>query len=231
MINKAIILAAGFGTRLGNLTQNTPKALVPFRQGTMISYQIEKLKQCGISEITVNAHHFSELIEKYFRDNNFGIPVNVIKEESILGTGGGILNAERFLNGRGSFLAINVDVFTDFELNKITESHLYSDNFATLLVQKRNTSRYLVFDDEMKLKGRVKSESIQNAYYAFNGIHVISNDIFSVGFNPVYSDIIDLYIEAAKNYGKDITGYNAGHSVFEDLGKTEGYSRYNKSTD
>ena len=226
MIKKAIILAAGFGTRLGELTKRNPKALVPFRQGTMISYQIEKLKQCGISEITVNAHHFSELIEKYFLDNDFGLPINVIKEETILGTGGGIINAVKFLKGNGSFLAVNVDVFTDFELDKIIRSHLSSDNFATLLVQKRNTSRHLGFDTEMRLIGRVKNESLEYRKFAFNGVHVISDEIFDLGFKNEYSDIIDIYAEAIKSRGKTVVGYDAGKSLFEDIGKTNAYEKY-----
>lgn len=231
MIKKAIILAAGFGTRLGELTEKVPKALVPFRQGTMISYQIEKLKRCGISDITVNAHHFPELMEKYFLDNDFGLRINVIKEETILGTGGGIINAVKSLKGNGSFLAVNVDVFTDFELNKIIRSHLSSDNFATLLVQKRNSSRHLGFDTEMKLIGRVKGESLEYGKFAFNGVHVISDEIFDLGFKKEYSDIIDIYTEAIKSRGKTVAGYDAGNCIFEDLGKPEGYNRYNKSGD
>ena len=106
MINKAMILAAGFGTRLKPLTDNLPKALVPFKKGTMISYQIEKLKRSGVKEIVINVHHFSELMIKYFRENDFGVKIDIIAEEEILGTGGGILNAKEFLRTEEYFLVV-----------------------------------------------------------------------------------------------------------------------------
>ncbi len=227
MVNKAMILAAGFGTRLKPLTDSIPKALVPFRNGTMISYQIEKLKKYGITDITVNAHHFAGQVEKYFSENDFGISVNVVKEDVILGTGGGILNAGKYLDsGNGSFLAVNVDVYTDFDFRKITDYHISSGNFATLLVQKRRTSRYLVLDDDRKLKGRVKSETQEDNFYAFNGVHIISNDIFKAGYPVKYLDIIDVYLDAEKTHGKTIKGYDAGDSLFEDIGKINAYEKY-----
>lgn len=231
MTNKAMILAAGFGTRLKPLTDSVPKALVPFRNGTMISYQIEKLKGYGITDITVNAHHFAGQIEKYFNENDFGVKVNVVSEEIILGTGGGILNACEYLkdeaNGPGSsFMAINVDVFTDFDFSKIIKYHESSGNLATLLVQKRKTSRFLVLDGKMNLDGRVKSEMTEDNFYAFNGVHIISDEIFRMGYPVKYLDIIDIYIDAVKAHGKAVKGFDAGKSLFEDIGKINAYEKF-----
>lgn len=228
MIKKAIILAAGFGTRLKPLTDSIPKALVPFRNGTMISYQIEKLKRYGITDITVNAHHFSEQIEEYFSENHFGVSVNVIKEEVILGTGGGILNAEKCLNdgSNASFLAVNVDVLTDFDFKKIINYHISSADFATLLVQKRKTSRYLELDKEMELTGRVKCETPEDNFFAFNGVHLISNEIFRLGYPVKYLDIIDIYLDAERMHCRTVKGYDAGESLFEDIGKLNAYEKF-----
>ncbi|MDD5362744.1 MAG: sugar phosphate nucleotidyltransferase [Ignavibacteria bacterium] len=230
MIKKAMILAAGFGTRLKPLTDHLPKALVPFGTGTMISYQIEKLKLLGINEIVVNAHHHSALIEKYFSENDFGIKINVIVEKDILGTGGGILNAEKFLKDGEYFLAVNVDVYTDLDISKM---FIYNDShkpFASLCVQKRNTSRYLVFDENMNLNSRIKTSVIDKDYFAFNGIHIISNYIFDLGLPVEYSDIIDLYMKVSADYGKKVKGFNAGDSLFDDIGKIESYTKYNKAS-
>jgi len=228
MIKKAMILAAGFGTRLKPLTDSIPKALVPFRNGTMISYQIEKLKRYGITNITVNAHHFAEQIEEYFLENHFGVSINVIKEDVILGTGGGILNAEKYLNDgiNAAFLAINVDVFTDFDFEKIIDYHISSANLATLLVQKRKTSRYLELDKEMELTGRVKCEILEDNFFAFNGVHIISNEIFRLGYPVKYLDIIDIYLDTERMHGRTVKGYDSGDSLFVDIGKINVYERF-----
>lgn len=221
MINKAMILAAGFGTRLQPLTDNIPKALVPFKNGTMISYQIEKLKSIGIKEVVVNAHHFSDQLIKYFQENNFGIKVNVIAEDKILGTGGGVLNAKEYLQSEKYFLVLNVDVFTDFNIELLMKEYEISKPFALLAVQKRKTSRYLEFDEKFVLKGRIKTDVMEENYFAFNGIHIISNEIFSVNYKNDYRDIIDLYLEEKKS----VKGFDVRESVFIDLGKTENLKR------
>jgi len=223
MINKAMILAAGFGTRLQPLTDNLPKALIPFKKGTMISYQIEKLKSIGVKEIVINVHHFSEKIIKYFQENDFGIKLNIIVEKQILGTGGGVLNAKDYLQSEESFLLINVDVYTNFNFDLLIKEYEIEKPFALLAVQKRNTSRYLVFDDNSLLKGRAKSDKMEENHFAFNGIHIISNKIFSHSYKICYKDIIDIYLEEKKI----IKGFNVGNSIFIDLGKVENLKNRN----
>ncbi len=220
MINKAMILAAGFGTRLKPLTDNMPKALVPFRNGTMISYQINKLKSIGINEIVINAHHFSEQMQNYFTENNFGIKINVIVEKEILGTGGGILNAKDYFRNEEAFLVMNVDVFTNIDIALMIEEYKRSKPLALLAVQKRKTSRYLEFSEDFILAGRLKSEEMKENYYAFNGIHIISNEIFKPEYKSEYKDILDIYLELSKERYR-IKGYDTGDSDFIDLGKIE----------
>jgi len=222
---KAMILAAGFGTRLKPLTDKLPKALVPFRNGTIISYQIDKLKKLGVDEIIINTHHFSKLIENYFKENNFDLKISLIAEEQILGTGGGILNAKEYFKNEDNFLVINTDVYTDFPFKELIENH--NNNFATLSVQKRNTTRYLRFDEEMNLLERIKTIEPEKYDFAFNGIHVISSDIFKLGLEIKYTDIIDIYL-SARTKGFTIKGYDVKSSTFDDLGKIEVLKKLNK---
>lgn len=220
MIDKAMILAAGYGTRLKPFTDSMPKPLFPFRGGTIISYQIEKLKALGVKEIVINAHHFHDKIEEYFQVNDFDVKINIIIEKEILGTGGGILNAKQYLGSEERFLVINVDVFTDFDISLIDEAFSREKALAILAIQKRKTSRYLEFDSDLNLIKRVRTEKPENNHFAFNGIHVISSEIFKRESVTEYKDVIDLYTELSE-CGECIKGFDAGNSYFLDLGKIE----------
>lgn len=216
---KAMILAAGFGTRLKPLTDKIPKALVPFQNEPMINYQIRKLINLGCDELVINAHHFAEQITDYFKKNFFGIKIFVIEEAEILGTGGGVLNASKYLEKEDFFPVINVDVFTDFDLMQITDFHKTYRPLATIAVQKRKTRRYLEFDDNMRLLRRENENSKKENLYAFNGIHIISNKIFT-GRVTEYLDIFDLYFEMISR-GSKVTGFDVQDSEFKDLGKED----------
>ena len=216
---KAMILAAGYGTRLKPLTDTIPKALVPFGGEPMVNYQIKKLIHFGFGEIVINAHHFADKITDYFKKNSFGIKINLIEEKEILGTGGGILNAEKYFKDEKFFLVINVDVFTNFDFTKIIEFHKSKSPFVSLAVQKRKTKRYLEFDDDMKLLHRETENSNKENLYAFNGVHIISNKIFQ-NRKIEYIDILDLYFELM-NSGNQVYGFDVGECEFKDLGKIE----------
>jgi len=218
---KAMILSAGFGTRLAPYTDTLPKALVPYKNIPMISYQIERLKKIGVNEIVVNAHHFSEKIVDYFSQNSFDVDGSIIIEEKILGTGGGILNAADQFADEDFFIVVNVDVETDMDLERMILHHRSLDPFATIAVQKRKTKRFLEFDNEMKLKGRGNENSEIKNLYAFNGIHIISNRIFKKGFEIEFEDIISIYLKVIKDKKEFVSGYNAGECSFKDLGKKE----------
>ena len=221
---KATILAAGFGTRLKPLTDKIPKALINYQNKTLIQYQIEKLKNAGIDKIVVNAHHFADMLENYLNENDFGVQeLKVIKEKVILGTGGGILNAKDFFIDEEYFLVVNVDVFTNFDYNKIISFHKEHPSFATMTVQKRHSKKYLEFDSDMKFLGRENKDSDKNNLYAFNGLHILSGKIFEKNLEIKYCDIIEIYLQMIKA-GEIIRGFDAGDSYCKDLGKIENLS-------
>lgn len=215
---KAMILAAGFGTRLSPFTDTNPKALVLHKKIPMIAHTISYLKNSGIDSIVVNAHHHFEKIVNYFSEKDLGVDVNVVVENKILGTGGGVLNAAEFLKDEACFVVMNVDIETDIDLKAMIAFHKMKNPFVTLAVQKRKTKRYLEFDSDMNLIGRENDNSVKENLYAFNGIHVISNKIFEKNFPVMFLDIIEIYLQSK---GEKITGYDCGKCTFKDLGKPE----------
>ncbi len=218
---KAMILAAGFGTRLKPLTDEIPKALVPYKGIAMIDHQIKWLKDSGFDEIVVNAFHHKDKMISYFAQMEFGIPVSLILEEVILGTGGGILNAESLLAGEKFFMVVNADIDFKINLRNIISKHESSDPLATLAVQKRKSGRYLEFDGDMNLIGRQNDNSKTERLFAFNGIHIISGRIFGLGYEKKFSDIIDIYLSTIQTGREFVKGFDTGDTTFKDLGKIE----------
>ena len=146
---KAMIFAAGLGTRLRPLTDHTPKALVSVAGKPMLERVILRLKEAGFNDITVNIHHFGEQIIEFLRANNdFGITIHLSDErDMLLDTGGGIKKARPFLDGNEPFLVHNADILSDINLAELYRHHRESNAEATLLVSQRQTSRYLLLDD------------------------------------------------------------------------------------
>lgn len=189
---KAMIFAAGLGTRLKPLTDHMPKALVPVAGRPMLEHVILKLKAAEFNELVINIHHFGEQILDFLRANqNFGLTIHISDErDCLLNTGGGIRKAEPFFRGNEPFLVHNVDILSDTDLKALYEYHRQSGNDATLLASRRKTIRYLLFDDEKRLCGWINKDTLQTkpegfAYnpehhheYAFSGIHVISPSLF-----------------------------------------------------
>lgn len=187
-----MIFAAGLGTRLKPLTDTTPKALLPIGGKPMLEHVIQKLKDAGFHQIVINIHHHGQQILDFLEaNNNFGIRINISDERDyLLDTGGGIKKAARFLQGNEPFLIHNVDILSNVDLRHLYNKHLETNPLATLLVSKRNTSRYLLFNKENKLcgwrnhdTGEVKSyypdfDPKQYNEYAFSGVHVVSPQIF-----------------------------------------------------
>ena len=189
---KAMIFAAGLGTRLKPLTDNTPKALLPINGKPMLEHVILKLKDAGFHQIAINIHHLGDqIIDFLAANNNFGAQIYLSDERDyLLDTGGGIKHAASFLQGDEPFLVHNVDIMSNIDLRALYNHHLEANPLATLLVSKRKTSRYLLFDKENKLcgwrnheTGEVKSfypnfDPSQYNEYAFSGIHILSPKIF-----------------------------------------------------
>ncbi|MCY7362373.1 MAG: NTP transferase domain-containing protein [Ignavibacteria bacterium] len=218
---KAMILSAGFGTRLLPLTNDIPKALVKYKGIPMINYQIQRMIELGADEIIVNVHHHSDKILKYFSENDFGIKISVIFENEILGSGGGILNASEFLKDEKYFIVINVDIDTDLNISDMISSHIYKNPFATLAVQKRISKKYLEFDSDFHLTGRENSDSLPENLFAFNGIHIISNKIFEKESEIKFKDILSVYFDVINDKTEFVSGFDAGNSSFKDIGKLE----------
>lgn len=188
---KALVFAAGLGTRLRPLTEHTPKALVPVAGHPMLKRVILKLKAAGFDDITVNIHHLGQQIIDYLHAHgNFGITIHISDErDRLLDTGGGVLKARPFLDGNEPFLVHNADVLSDLDIKAFCQNHVESGATATLLVGQRQTSRYLLLDDNLRLHGwlnkstgEVRPESLFSLdhmhEYAFGGIHVLSPAIF-----------------------------------------------------
>mgnify|MGYP002624418432 CR=1 FL=1 len=209
---KAMIFAAGLGTRLRPITDTIPKALVPIAGKPLLEHVVTKLADNGFDEIVVNVHHHADKIISFLNEKkNFGIHIDISDErELLLETGGGIRHAAKFFNDGAPFLVHNVDILSNANLKEIYDFHMRNENIATLLVNRRNTSRYLLFDDTKRLCGwtNVKTGEIKSPIidfkpenydrYAFSGIQVLSPSVFRHmdGFPPKFP-IMDFYLKKA----------------------------------
>lgn len=189
---KALIFAAGLGTRLGAITRTMPKALVEVGGEPMLKRVIIKLKAAGISDMVVNVHHHAQMIRDYLAANhNFGANISISDEsDCLLDTGGGLLKAKEFLGTDSPILLHNADILTDFDIREMIEAHSASRSDVTLLVAERQTSRYLLFDDSMRMKGwtDIRSGEIRSPWapeetaasrkLAFGGVHIANPSVF-----------------------------------------------------
>jgi mannose-1-phosphate guanylyltransferase len=234
---KAMIMAAGLGTRLRPLTNDRPKALVEVNGRTLLEITIARLRQFGVNEIIVNAHHFAGQMMEYLKTkNNFGIRIEVSREDVLLDTGGGLKKAAWFFleNGpaAGPFLVHNVDVLSRIDLDGMLAFQRQHGALAALAVQQRETSRYLLFNREMQLCGRrdIKAQTLEMALpvenpepLAFTGIHVISPRLLERMSEEGVFSIIQTYLRLAEQ-GERIMGYRA-EGYWLDLGRPENVQR------
>ena len=226
---RAMILAAGLGTRLRPLTETQPKALIEVAGVPMIEIIIRKLVNFGIENIVVNVHHFANTITDFLTSkNHFGIHIEISYEKEIWGTGGGLQKAAKFFSHDAPFLLHNVDVLSNLDFNDVLNFHTLKNSLATLVVQNRTTQRYLVFDDKDLLCGRsnpnkqnmnlVRDPKGDPKLLAFNGIHVISSNFISKLQEEGSFSIIDAYLRLASQ-GELIRGYNMQEKFWLDLGR------------
>lgn len=240
---KAMIFAAGLGTRLKPITDTLPKALVPVAGCPLIEHVCNKLKASGVSEAVVNVHHFAEQIEQW-ADGQDIMKLDISDErERLLETGGAVLHARKYLEDSGRFLIHNVDILSNLDLGWF-EGQVNSDAMATLLVSRRQTSRMLLFDPQtMRLVGwhNVATGQVRTPYeninpeeclaLAFSGIHIMSDSVFgplqdyatSHGLcltdqSPKFS-IIDFYLWACAHH--EINGVIAENLELIDVGKLD----------
>jgi NDP-sugar pyrophosphorylase family protein len=233
-----MILAAGLGTRLRPLTDDRPKALVEVNGCTLLELTLQRLRLFGVSEVIVNTHHFADLVADYLRaKNNFGMRIEISREEDLLDTGGGLKHAAGFFletnaDAQTPFLLHNVDVLSAIDLGQMIRSHVEQNSLATLAVQQRPSSRGLLFDEHGQLCGRkaepgVDAELTRPAtnpqQLAFAGIHVLSPRIFAqmneTNEHGAFS-IITAYLRLAGK-GENIQAFCADGAYWRDLGRPE----------
>jgi NDP-sugar pyrophosphorylase family protein len=233
---KAMVLAAGLGTRLRPLTNDRPKALVEVGGRSLLEITLTRLRDFGINDVIVNVHHYADMvIENVRAAGNFGIHIEFSREDVLLDTGGGLKKAAWFLGGNSStneeepFILHNVDVISSIDLQRMVQLHKESRALATLAVQERKTSRYLLFDEQLQLCGRrfvkeEKTEIVRPSQHltelAFTGIHVISPRIFSLLTEDGVFSIVPAYLRLAAQ-GEKIQAFRADEYYWRDLGKPE----------
>jgi NDP-sugar pyrophosphorylase family protein len=243
---KAMILAAGMGTRLRPLTDDRPKALVEVAGRTMLEIVLRRLLAAGVREVIINTHHFADMISEYLEVNrNFGMRIEVSREDELLDSGGGLKKAAWFFLEDGAhsqepFILHNVDVISNIDLAAMLRFHLEQNALATLAVQDRVTSRSLLFDATGQFCGRAAGtmrtaedgnspEGRTGAGFetasamqelGFTGIHVISPRIFKEIEEEGAFSIITAYVRLAAR-GERIKGFRADEYYWRDLGRPE----------
>ena len=226
---RAMILAAGLGTRLQPLTDNLPKALVKIRDKTLLQIAINNLVRNGFDKIIINVHHFAEQVINFIGQNNFGADISFSDErDKLLDTGGGLKKASYFFNDGKPFLLYNVDVISNLDLKTLYQANIKSNSIATLAVRKRESSRYLLFNSENILcgwKNTKTGELISSCNidlldeFAFSGIHIIDPKIFSLMPDDDVFSMIDLYLNIMRE--NKIIAHIDNDSFWLDVGKTE----------
>lgn len=229
---KAMIFAAGLGTRLRPLTNDKPKALVQLNGKTFLQRAIEHVASFGFNEIIVNVHHFADLIIEHLKEKPFQkYNIEISDErEMLLDTGGGLKKAAHFLKDSEAFLIYNMDVYSDLNLKELYDYHLANQALATLVVRDRTSSRYLLFDKNNRLCGWQNTKTkmvkfcsrkhyVESQGFAFSGVHIIDPKIFTLMDEQQKFSIIDLYLKLASNL--KIMGFRDNNSRWMDLGTHE----------
>lgn len=228
---KAMLFAAGLGTRLKPLTDTMPKAMVPVGGRPLIDITLSRLVASGATEVVINVHHFGQQIIDYVQTHDWGVPVHISDERSeLLDTGGGIFHARSlFTQDDKPILIHNVDILSNADLSRFYNEYAECD--ASLMVSERQTQRYLLFDDEMRLHGwtNLATGEIKSPYpnlqceklhrYAFSGIHCFSPRLFDLmkSFGTKFP-IMDFYLNVCAK--ANIRGYIQPNLHLLDVGKT-----------
>ena len=246
---KAMIFAAGFGTRLKPLTDTCPKALVIVGDKPMLQHTIELLILHGFDEIIINIHYLGNQVKEFLQQhNNFGIRIEISDEtDEILETGGGLLKAKHFFDDDKPFLVCNADVFTNINLTNFYNYHVENNALATLAVRNRNSSRYLLFDDdnilfgwenikthEVKIPRKIPTEikehlAAHETYplheFAFSGYHIISPEIFKHQTQNGVFSMTDWYLDLCRHH--KIKAFQHNNDIWIDIGSPEQLQKAN----
>ena len=232
---KAMILAAGLGTRLRPLTNDRPKALVDVGGRTMLEITLLRLRAFGVREVIINVHYLADMIVEYLKKNdNFSMHIEISREDVLLDTGGGLKKAADFFLGdqrepETPFVLHNVDVISTIDLSRMTEFHRENQALASLAVQDRETSRYLLFDERHQLCGRRTGQQQEDELVgsskpaealAFSGIHIISPRLFELMQENGIFSIVTAYLRLAAR-GEKILAFRADDYYWRDLGRPD----------
>ena len=241
---RAMILAAGLGTRLLPLTETRPKALVTVSGRTLLEITLERLRQSGVDEVIINVHHFAGMIADYLQANkNFGMRIELSNEEQLLDTGGGLKNAAWFFLDDPNrldepFILHNVDILSTIDLERTVQFHLDNEALATLIVRDHDTSRHLLFDENDQLCGwrlatgeeeKIVRPATHPQAFGFTGIHVISPRMLSLVNETDAFSIIDTYLDLASRDCR-IVACRADESSWQDVGSPETLRRASSSS-
>jgi len=228
-MKKAMIFAAGLGTRLKPFTLNAPKAMAPVNNKPLLQRNIEYLASYGIEEIVVNVHHFADQIISFLKDTDFGVKTIISDEtDEVLETGGGLLKARPLLENAENVLIMNVDILTDIDINNLIEQHNHNHAIATLAVSDRESSRGLLFDQNSQLCGwhnkNTGEEKIVHPKdsltdFAFSGIQIVSSKVFPLINQRGKFSIIDTYLDLAAT--QKIMAYDHSGKILMDVGNPE----------
>jgi N-acetyl-alpha-D-muramate 1-phosphate uridylyltransferase len=230
MIQKAMLLAAGLGTRLKPWTDHHPKALAVVNGKSLLQRNIEYLQQYGIKEVVVNVHHFAQQIKDAIEQNNgWGSIISISDEsEMVLETGGGVLFAKSFLEKEENFLVMNADMLTNTPLDALIKSHQENNSIATLAMSNRHSSRQLLWDENNILCGwqnnatgeqKIAKQKNHLRPMAFSGIQVIGQQFFSELSLQGKFSLIDAYLQLAPHH--NISAYINDEAKLLDVGKPE----------
>lgn len=233
---KAMLFAAGLGTRLKPFTNHHPKALATVNGKTLLQRNLEYLQSFGIIDVVINIHHFGDQIEQLLKENNnFGSNVQISDEtDEVLETGGGLLKA-RHLLGTEDFVVMNVDILTDLDLGKMIAFHQLNQALVTLAVSERDSSRKLLFDSNMKLCGwknfatgeEIVTQSHIKKIAAFSGIHIVNPKIFCMMLEVGKFSIMQTYMRLM--FSQNLLGYEHSGGILIDVGKPESVVEAEKS--
>lgn len=205
---KAMIFAAGKGTRLKPFTDSHPKALALVNGVSLLERNIRYLQSYGIQDFVINIHHFGEQIVDFLKkNNNFNAQIEISDEKDLLETGGGLVFARSFLDHGEDFIIMNADILTNLDISGLVKYHQQKQDYATLAVSDRNSSRKLLFNDEMILRGwlnvgtgeqRLAEHNIGFRALAFSGVHCVNPEIFNkirrTGKFSIMEEYLDLML-------------------------------------
>lgn len=222
---KAMIFAAGIGSRLKEVTLHTPKCLVQADGKTMLHHTIEHLCSAGVTSVMINIHHHAEQIRaEVLKQSNFGIDIEFSFEESLLDTGGGLKNVADFFQGSEPFITHNADIYSDCSLQLLVKQHVESNAVATLGVMQRPSKRGLYFDSDMKLTGWTEEKSPKippsGSLFAFSGMAVFSPKVFNYMPHSTVFSLIEPCLNAARSNQK-VNGSVINGDTWVDIGTPE----------